>query len=164
MYTDIDADTDRIRMCDVLIVYDLTQHVCVSTHQSGYSLDLIISRCNNEVLLSNPVADYMVSDHMFVHYQVNIPRRPLKACTISYWKLKHIENSDFGTDLKDLVNQLLSVNDINQLVGDYNSELRQLLDKHAPTKSKTIVARPLVPWFDNELKVLKSQRRTAEQM
>ena len=29
-------------------------------------------------------------------------------------------------------------------------------------KSKTIVVRPLVPWFDDELKSLKSQRRKAE--
>ena len=84
VHMDIDTDTDRIRMCEVLTVYDLTQHVCVPTHQFGNSLDLIISRCNNELLLSNPVADYMVSDHMFACYQVNMPRRPLKACTISY--------------------------------------------------------------------------------
>ena len=29
-------------------------------------------------------------------------------------------------------------------------------------KSKTIVVRPLVPWFDDELKSLKLQRRKAE--
>ena len=37
-----------------------------------------------------------------------------------------------------------------------------MVDRHAPIKSKTIVVRPLVPWFDDELKSLKSQRRKAE--
>ena len=68
----------------------------------------------------------------------------------------------FFCDLKDITNALLNVMDINQLVGDYNTEVRQLLDRHAPWKSKTNVVRPLVPWFDDELKSVKSQRRKAE--
>ena len=36
------------------------------------------------------------------------------------------------------------------------------MDTHAPVKSKTIIERPKVPWFDSELKSLKSQRRKAE--
>ena len=64
---------------------------------------------------------------------------------LSYRKLKQIDNSAFSTDLKDLANGLLSINDINQLVGEYNTELGQLLDRFAPIKTKTIVVRPLVP-------------------
>ena len=90
-----------------------------------------------------------------------MPRPPLQTRTISYRKLKQIDNSAFSTDLKDITNTLLKIN-INQLVGDYNREMRQLLDRHAPIKSKTIVVRPLIPWFDDELKSLKSQRRKAE--
>ena len=68
---DIDTEADRIRMCDVLTMYDLA-HDCVPTHRSGHTLDLIITRCNREPLLSNPVADYMVSAHMYVRYQVSM--------------------------------------------------------------------------------------------
>ena len=69
-------------MCDVLSMYGLTQHVRVATHRSGHTLDLIMTRCNHELLFNKPVADYKVSDYMFVRYQVNMPRPPLKACTI----------------------------------------------------------------------------------
>ena len=65
-------------MYDVLTIYDLT--FCVPTHRSDHTLDLIITRCNHELLLSNPVADYMVPDHMFVvSYQVNMSRPTLKG-------------------------------------------------------------------------------------
>ena len=121
-------------MCDVHRMCDLTQHVTVPTHISGHTLDLIITRYNRELLLS-----------LFVCYRVNMPRPPLETRTISYRKLKQIDNSAFSTDLKDITNTLLKITDINQLVGDYNRELRQLLDRHAPIKSKTIVMRPLVP-------------------
>ena len=91
-----------------------------------------------------------------------MPRPPLEKRMISYRKLKQIDNSAFSTDLNDITNALLDIRDINQLVGDYNRELRQLVDRHAPIKSNTIVVRPLVPWFNDELKSLKLHRRKAE--
>ena len=70
---DIDTDADMITMCDVLGKYDLTQHVSVPTHRSGHTLDLIITRCNGELLLSNHVADYVCAlpsehAHTFLRY------------------------------------------------------------------------------------------------
>lgn len=80
---------------------------------------------------------------------MNTLRSQLMTCTTSYQKLKHMGNN---TDLHDLVNRPLNVNAINQVIGDYNCGLRQLLEKHASTIYNIFVARPLVPWFDNELK------------
>ena len=71
----------------------------------------------------------------FVLNRVNLPRSPLETQSVSHRKLKQIDNSAFSNDLKDITNTLLNVTDVNQLVGDYNTELRQLLDKHAPVKS-----------------------------
>ena len=61
IHIDIDTDADAIRMCDALSMYDLTQHVTVPI-----ILYLIITKYNRELLLSYPVVDYMVLDHMFV--------------------------------------------------------------------------------------------------
>ena len=95
-------------------------------------------------------------------FRPNFVLNRVNCVCVSHRKLKQIDNSAFRNDLKDITNTLLNVTDVNQLVGDYNTELRQLLDKHAPVKSETIVVRPLVLWFDDELKSLKSQRRKAE--
>ena len=150
IHMDTDTDADKFRRCDVLSMYDLTQHVTVPTHVSGHTLDLIITRHNSELLLSCPTADYNVSDHILVLYRVNLLRPLFGTRSVSYRKLKQIDNSAFSNDLKDITNALLNVTDIKQLVGDHNTELRQLLDRHAATKSKTIVIRSLVPWFDDE--------------
>ena len=40
--------------------------------------------------------------------------------------------------------------------------MRQLLYKHAPIQSKTVVDRPMIPWYDADLKLLKADRRRAE--
>ena len=75
-------------------------------------------------LLDCPTADYIVSRQVFVLYRVNLPSPPLETRSVSYRKLKQIDNSAFSNDLKDITNALLIVMDINQLVGDDNTELR----------------------------------------
>ena len=52
--------------------------------------------------------------------------------------------------------------DINELVECDNSILKSVLDKHAPLKTKVIVERPRVPWFNEEIKDAKRKRRKAE--
>ena len=54
IHMDINTDADAIRMCDVLSMYDLTQHVTVPTHISGHILDLIITRYNRNFCLVTP--------------------------------------------------------------------------------------------------------------
>ena len=54
IHMDIDTDADAIRMCDVLSMYNLTQHVTVPTHISGHTLDLIITRYNRNFCLVTP--------------------------------------------------------------------------------------------------------------
>ena len=127
---DTDTDADKIRMCDVLSRYDLTHvdmyaNACIRPHtRFNYHYP---GRHNSELLFSCPKADCVVSSHMFVLYMVNLPRPPLETQSVSC--RKQIDNSDFSNDLNDITNALLNVTDINQLVGDYNTELRQLLDR-----------------------------------
>ena len=51
---------------------------------------------------------------------------------------------------------------LNELVLCYNSTLSSALDRHAPLITKTIPARPLVPWFNNGIKEARRLTRRAE--
>ena len=44
----------------------------------------------------------------------------------------------------------------------YNKTLIAVLDKHAPVKTRTIVMRPQVPWYKDEIRQAKGERRNAE--
>ena len=50
--------------------------------------------------------------------------------------------------------------DLQELVSAYNNTLMVALDKHAPLLTRTIVQRPRVPWFSQEIREAKRQRRT----
>jgi len=50
------------------------------------------------------------------------------------------------------------------LVDCYNPILSQLLNKHAPLKSKIIRTKPLNPWYTQTLKKLKHAKRNLERI
>ena len=68
----------------------MQQHVDVPTHKSGHTLDLIITRCVDSLLSTNPVADCLFSDHFTVISDLIIKKPSLTIKQISYRKTKSI--------------------------------------------------------------------------
>ena len=65
----------------------------------------------------------------------------------------HYDVDKFRNDI--LSNMFSSLGDnvcVNDFVISYHATLRSLLDIHAPVE--TIVVRPRVPWFSNDIKAL----------
>ena len=52
--------------------------------------------------------------------------------------------------------------DTNKLVSLYNTELRHLLDKHAPEVPRSITLRPHSPWYSAALRDVKREKRRCE--
>ena len=55
-----------------------------------------------------------------------------------------------------------SFTDLEELVGCYNTTLTILLDQYAPVKTRTIIKRKCVPWFNRDIRLAVRVRRTAE--
>ena len=51
---------------------------------------------------------------------------------------------------------------LGELVYEYNTTLKSLLDSHAPLKTKTITLRPTALWYTEELRSEKKKRRALE--
>ena len=83
---------------------------------------------------------------------------------MSYRKYSRINTAVFNKELADstLCQNLHVSQDISELANLYDITLRNLLDKHAPLVSKRVVARPHVPWYTDEVREAKRQRRKAE--
>lgn len=157
-------DSDKVKMDNLLSMFYLSQHVKTPTHRAGHCLDLLITRSNAELLVERVHTDYLISDHMFVHCNINIPRPPLKESSISFRRLKSIPAQELRSDLVDITSRLMLENDVHTLANEYNQGLNKVLDKHAPVMTKSFVERPRIPWFDDELRSLKRKRRKAERI
>ena len=156
-------DPDTVGLLTLLESTGLEQHVKVPTHINGNFLDLIISRQSDSIVDAAPWTDSLFSDHMPVFCSLKLDKPSFTKSRISYRKLKSIDTECLRKDLsqtslcKDLDNMELA-----DLVMCYNETLTSTLDRHAPLITKTIVKRPIVPWFTDEVKAAKRQRRIAE--
>ena len=81
---------------------------------------------------------------------------------MQYRKLKSVNNQQFNEDLQNagLVHE--SGDDVNQLVTQYNDQLSELLDIHAPMKKAKLVIKPRAPWYTTSIAKEKRLRRKLE--
>ena len=75
--------------------------------------------------------------------------------------MRAIDMHDFGTDVHNLLGSATQSNAAN-LLGVYNTCLRQLLDRHALLVIRTVKDRTSAPWMTLEIKPAKVQRSLAE--
>ena len=126
-------------------MFDLVQNVSIATHQSGTSLDWIITRYDDIILKNQPVACSLVSDHFAVKCEMNPPVLNESRKTISYRKVKDIDLDNFKKDISELSVVKAPPDDLDSLVHEYNKQLGCLFDKHAPIITKNVRNRKVHP-------------------
>ena len=159
IHVDDTRNVDAVTFLYVLEYFGLQQHVKQPTHVLGHTLDLIISRYSDNLLKAPPVTDFFVSDHTSLVCNLASRISYSAAKVINYRKLRQIDVESFKKDLSEtsLCQRLpdgyfiTSTEDLNKLVADYNSTLSNLLNHHAPLKSKTVRKRPSLPWYTAEI-------------
>ena len=67
-----------------------------------------------------------------------------------------------GPKVSIAVLMIIRETNLNDLVKCYNSTLSAAIDRHAPLVTKFITVRPLVPWFSEDIRESRRERRRAE--
>ena len=93
-----------------------------------------------------------------IHSLLDLAKLPLQRKRISYRKIRDIDFSEFCGQLENtrLVRDAASFS-LSELVYEYNTTLKSLLDRHAPLKTKTITLRPTALWYTEEI---RSEKKT----
>ena len=135
----------------------------------SYILDLVITR-SAENIIQHVRVDRYLSDHGAVMCYLASPKPPITVKEVKYRKIKSIDitaffrdvaETSFCVDLSPGV-ESLRPHELDDLADNYNMTLSQLIELHAPLKTKTIVSRPTVPWYNEEIHIAKCLRRKAE--
>ena len=160
IHIDSNENYDAIKLLELLQSLSLTQHVQVPTHSSGHTLDLIRTRKTDNVVSSVPRVDCLFSDHMPVFCELDMGKVPFTKSNVSYRNLSVINLDALRADLSnsDLCKNT-DLFDVNELAKCYNETFESVINWHAPLRTKTIVAQPHVPWFNNEEKTAKKRAR-----
>jgi hypothetical protein len=142
----INDSSDPAASCflQLLETFNLKQHVREPTHGSGNTLDLVITRADENIAHNFMVFDPALSDHSAVWCTISIPKTAFERKEICYRKLKSIDMLQLRNDItcSALASPAKVTGDHSNLVHQYNSVLTDLLEKHAPLKKSTIIIRP----------------------
>ena len=82
--------------------------------------------------------------------------------TISYQKFKRINKTTFKHDLENALSKFPKECNLEQGVNYYNKALNDMMENHAPTKTKTLRLTHHQPWFNEQIKMEIILRRKKE--
>jgi len=144
----------------------MCQQVNVTTHRTGGLLDVIVTRCDEQV------SDIVVTETGVSDHQLVTCRLPVTVMSSEYLPTVGRKWNEFSLDVfrAELSKSMPCCNDrewmksvsIDELFAIYNSELVRLIDVHAPQYIRRRKRRLLTPWFDDECRMLKRNVRRLE--
>ena len=163
IHMDIFNSHNTKRFVDILSGFNLVQHVTESTHESGHTLDLVISR-QKDYVFNLEVGEYF-SDHKIILFDLQLRKLTPERQTITYRNYKKIDTASFLRDVNAKFHNVQppsSIDEYESLIDSYDSIMSGLIDKHAPLKTKSINLRPKAPWMNDEIFKEKKLKRKYE--
>jgi hypothetical protein len=155
------SDTGTKLLAGLLDSMGLIQHVAESTHVSGHTLDLVMSRRDDNLLLAASVGSLM-TDHHLINIEVNIPKPTFERTVLHFRKFKSINLDTFRSDVLNSELHQKCEDSLHGMVSQYNTVLRSIIDSHAPLKSRVLTLRPRAPWCTEDVQREKRKRRQLE--
>ena len=102
------------------------------THKCGSTIDLIVTRADENIASQFIAFDPVLSDHYMVGCTLTLAKVPFEK-KMCYRRLKSINFDDFRHDVSASLKHLLDENtNLNDNVDHYSKSLLDALDKHAP--------------------------------
>ena len=150
----------------------MKQLVNEATHSKGHILDVVIARDNTCIVPALPkVYDACLcnihgnssGDHLGTRFNVNAWKPSGVRKTTTFRRLRQISIYDFMTEVHhttDTLSDLLVDGPVGEMVEPYDTGLRCNVDHHALVV-KTVTMRPNSPWYTDELRHEKHNRRRA---
>ena len=138
LHLDIHNDPGTQKFGELMTTLGLEQSVTGPTHRCGHTLDVVISRENDNLVENTHVLD-LISDHALVACTLCVRKPPVPKTTITSRKYRSI---DFANLNEDVVSSELTISLANTAdaaaADQYNKVLSDLLDQHAPSCTKTL--------------------------
>ena len=148
--TDTPLSKDYLRMLES---FTLTQHVRHPTHTKGGILDHIISSATLPLMVSEVVIGDLLSDHYVLSTTLSFIKPKPNTRTVSFRKVSEIDIDAFRSDITETrIYKEHSQMDLDTLIDNYNTELQEIFNKHAPKITRQLHNKRREPWINDEVK------------
>ena len=92
-------DSENLAFQDLLQSFGLIQHVGFPTHQSGHSLDLIITK-EDTLCISDPVDKFYIFDHSLDHSEIRVNKPQIVRTKIRTRRRRNVKDSEIERELE----------------------------------------------------------------
>ena len=166
IHLDDSDDVNTIKLCHLLDSFGLIQSVQEITHLLGRTLDVVITRRDLQVPVVRVGLPGEISDHSLLLVSLRLPRPPVCFIDITTRAWRNFDEEAFRDELRASI--LCSPSayhglSVDELQDRYDSTLRALIDKHAPSRKARYRHQPMTPWFDSDCSKAKRKTRAFEQ-
>ncbi|XP_056016888.1 uncharacterized protein LOC130053569 [Ostrea edulis] len=157
-------DADAVAFLFLVTSFGFQQHVTQSTHGGGHTLDLVLSRSMDSLVLTTLAEDHGFPDHFPVFLNLSMSKSQLPKQSVTYHKVKAIDPSALSqvvtsSTLCSSAATEMSLADLTKL---YSSELSSIIVSLAPLRTRTVTIRPESEWYNSSIREAKQRRRQAE--
>ena len=111
----MEEDRERLILDDMLKSANLHHHVNDATHIGGHTIDLVITKRDDNIVNSLSVGSLLL-DHFAVHFNLNVTKPPPLREYVQYRKLTSVNRQQLDEDLQNSGPAHYSGDDVNQLV------------------------------------------------
>ena len=162
-HVDDTSNLNAMTFLDLITSADLRQHVNGATRHLDHTLDFLITRLDDKLISQVRTLPELLSDHV-VSCDIKLPRPPASRRSVSYRKTRDIDLQSFRSNIKKSLpdNTGNNTTDVDEQIVAYENVLRFLFDKYAPILTRTITVRQHTPWFTDDLRELRREKRRCE--
>ena len=163
IHLDKKSEQTSIKFVSLLSDFGLVQHLRTPTHLSGHTLDLVITRSDDDLIIDSPKAGELFSDHFDVKFRYQLENVAESPPVITFRKLKQIDIGIFKSELEGLNSIDYTSYDLDTLLDIYSTTLQHALETVAPPlQTKRVKSQTLKPWIDEEVISERKRRRQLE--
>ena len=156
---DDSEDTDAMLFKDIMHAMGLISYVNFPTHVAGHTLDQVYSVLGSRITVRKCTQGPLISDHYTVKGCVVVPYISTTTRCIQSKNLKAIDINSF---IEDINTGNILLQNTNEAVAAFDTELLRVLNKHAPVKTIKISDRKKEVWYDDHIKLQKKFVRNRE--
>ena len=156
---------DALTFTDLSETVNLIQDVKSPTHRHGHTLYLDITRKEEDMIADVQVLADVYSDHRIICCQINHSKPPPAKILKTFRPTKSLDVTKLQRDIADAFSQIdcsISTQSLDDLVSLYNDALKGIFDTLAPIQTRWIRHRPKAPWYDDNLRQAKRDKRRLE--
>ena len=100
-----EATAKSLQLQQIIHNYNLHQHISKPIHARGHTLDLVLSRSNDNIIHNLRLTDPLVSDHTLLLFSLPPSRLPLLSQTVSSGNFKSLGIAAFRNKVANSVSE-----------------------------------------------------------